>query len=618
MQTRSYGMWDSPITEELVVRGAIRPGNIVLDGEYIYWNELRPEESGRSVICRAGVDGERQDLTPQPYNVRTRVHEYGGGAFTVHNGVIYFVNFADQRLYCQHGDTVEPLTAEGTRFADLHVTAHGIVAIAEVDGDAEPENFLALVNPDDGAITRLAEGHDFYASPDVSGDRIAWLTWDHPDLPWNATTLWAATLSPDGLSDVQAVTDGNDESVFQPQWGPDGKLYFVSDRNEWWNFYVWDDEITSQVLGMDAEFALPQWVFRMSTWGWSGSDIICTYTQHGHWYLARLSTETGELTRIELDHNDYDQVRANDQFAAFFAAAPNESARLIRLDLKTGEETVIRKSSTATVDDGYISVAQAVSFPSTDGRTAHAFYYPPKNKDFQGPSDESPPLIVKSHGGPTAATSGSFSLKIQYWTSRGFAVLDVNYGGSTGYGRSYRNLLDNSWGIVDVEDCAKGAEYLVAKGLADPQKLAITGGSAGGFTTLACLTFTDTFCVGASHYGVSDLEALARDTHKFESRYLDRLVGPYPERKDIYEARSPVRHVDQLSCPVIFFQGLEDKIVPPNQAEAMVDALREKGIQVECITYEGEQHGFRQAANIKDCLRRELAFYRDVFDLCGV
>jgi dipeptidyl aminopeptidase/acylaminoacyl peptidase len=390
-------------------------------------------------------------------------------------------------------------------------------------------------------------------------------------------------------------------------------LYFVSDREEWWNFYVWDGSTIHRILAMEAEFAVPQWVFRMSTWDFWEDKIIAAYTQNGQWFLCKIDPAEGSLTLIEMRHNVYARIRTAGKYAVYFAASPAEPVTLCRLDLTSREETVLRKFSSVSVDPGYISPARPVSYPSAGGRTAHGFYYPPKNKDYAAPPGELPPLIVMSHGGPTSSTGGNLSLKKQYWTSRGFAVLDVNYGGSTGYGRSYRDLLLDNWGIVDVEDCSKGAEYLVKEGLADPEKLAVTGGSAGGFTTLACLAFTDTFAAGASHYGVSDLEALARDTHKFESRYLDRLIGPYPERKDLYQSRSPINHVDRLNCPVIFFQGLEDKIVPPNQAEIMVQALRKKGIPVEYVTYPEEQHGFRKSENIKDTLRKELAFYRRTF-----
>jgi dipeptidyl aminopeptidase/acylaminoacyl peptidase len=615
MKIRSYGMWESPVTEDLVVQGAVRPGNIVLDDEDVYWSEARPEEGGRTVICRALGNGNWKDVTPEPYNVRTRVHEYGGGAFTVHTGVIYFVNFTDQCIYKQRGDTITALTPPGIRFADLHVTPYGLVTVAEREQNGAVENFLALVDLANGSVSSLAEGHDFFASPVIQEDRIAWLTWDHPDMPWNATELWTAKLSAEGLTGITKVAGGGEESIFQPQWSPDKKLYFVSDRGGWWNFYVRDGSDTWHVLPMEAEFAVPQWVFRMSTWDWRGKDIITAYAQNGQWYLAKLQPESGDLDLLEMKHNVYTQIRTVDDSAFYLAASPSEPIKLYRLDLDTREEKIIRSFSDVSVDPGYVSAAQPVSYPSGNGRTAHGFYYPPKNRDFQPPPDELPPLIVKSHGGPTAATTGSFNLKIQYWTTRGFAVLDVNYGGSTGYGKAYRDLLLGNWGIVDVDDCAKGAEYLVNQGLVDPGKLAVTGGSAGGFTTLACLAFKDTFTVGASHYGVSDLETLARDTHKFESRYLDRLVGPYPGRKDLYQQRSPIHHVDRLNSPVIFFQGLEDMIVPPSQAETMAEALKKKGIKVEYITYEGEQHGFRQSVNIKDSLKRELSFYRQVFSL---
>ncbi len=619
METRKYGTWSSPITADMVVAGTVGLGNICLDGRDLYWVEGRPEEGGRNVVVRWD-NGKHVDITPAPFNARTRVHEYGGGAFTVAAGVVYFTNFSDQRIYRQPAADAapEPLTAAGTRFADLHVTDHGLVAIGERHRDkAEPENFLALIDLETGDVRTLASGHDFYASPAISpgGERIAWLTWDHPNMPWDGTELWTAALSRDGTTTPEKVAGGAEISVFQPQWSPDGELHYVADNSGWWNLYRLGRDGPECELPRAAEFGLPQWVFRMSTWAFAEDDILCTCTAAGNSTITLISAETGTCTDLNLPYTGYSQIRACDKFGVFVAASATEPAAIVKLDLATYEIEVLRRSADPKVTPEYVSAARPLSFPSADGRTAHAYYYAPKNADFQAPPDTVPPLIVKSHGGPTAATSGAFKLKTQYWTSRGFAVLDVNYGGSTGYGRAYRQLLRGRWGIVDVDDCCAGAEYLVRQGLADPERLAITGGSAGGFTTMAALAFRDVFKAGASYYGVSDLEALARDTHKFESRYLDSVVGPYPERRDLYVERSPIHATDRLSCPIIFFQGAEDKIVPPNQAEMMVASLQKKGIHVEYVLYDGEQHGFRKSENIVDALKQELAFYRKVFDL---
>ncbi len=416
------------------------------------------------------------------------------------------------------------------------------------------------------------------------------------------------------------MAGGPDESVFQPEWSPDGTLHFVSDRTGWWNLYRLDEDRVEPLCAREAEFGVPQWGFGMSTYAFlSPGHIICSYEERGSSRLALLDTETGELEEIETPYSDH-RSRATGEAAdgtagrvVFCAGSPTEPASVVSLDPSTGGHEVLRRSGEDEVDPGYLSVPEPVEFPTEDGLTAHAFFYPPTNRDYAAPGDELPPLLVMSHGGPTAATSPALDLEVQYWTSRGIAVLDVNYGGSTGYGREYRRRLEGRWGVVDVDDCANGALHLAGRGLVDGERLMITGGSAGGYTTLCALAFRDDFAAGASHFGVSDVEALARETHKFESRYLDRLIGPYPERADLYRERSPIHYTDRLSCPVIFFQGLEDEVVPPNQAETMFEALKEKGLPVAYVPFEGEQHGFRRAENIKRALDGELYFYSRVF-----
>ena len=391
-------------------------------------------------------------------------------------------------------------------------------------------------------------------------------------------------------------------------------LYFSSDRDNWWNLYRYHQEKIESIYPMAAEFSYPHWVFGLSTYTFVNAEkIICTYTQNGRWYLAEIDLKTHKLISIETPFSNITSLISNGEIALFIGSSPTTSSAVISLDLETKDWTVLKQSSELNLDARYLSVPEAIDFPTENGLTAHAWYYPPKNPDYQAPETDLPPLLVKSHGGPTAAAGNSLSLKIQYWTSRGFAYLDVNYGGSTGYGRAYRQRLDHQWGIVDVDDCVNGAKFLVQEGKADPNKLAISGGSAGGYTTLAALTFRQTFKAGASHYGVSDLEALATDTHKFEARYLDRLIGPYPEDQATYKTRSPINYTDQLACPVVFFQGLEDKVVPPNQAEMMVEALKQKGLPVAYVPFAEEQHGFRIAANIKRALEGELYFYSQIF-----
>jgi dipeptidyl aminopeptidase/acylaminoacyl peptidase len=623
-QIAPYGSWKSPITSDLIVSETIGLGPVNLDGEDIYWIEMRPKEGGRNVLVRRTKDGKTSDITPSPFNVRTRVHEYGGGSFIVVNGTIYFSNFADQRLYRQTLDSEpQPLTSDAEfRYADSVIDQERdrIICVREdhTGGTHEPENTLVSINLKNGEdVQILAKGADFYSSPRLSPDKshLAWLTWNHPNLPWDGTELWVAEFKTDGsLAEPQRVAGGVDESIFQPEWSPDGILYFVSDRTGWWNFYRWRGGIIESLCEMEAEFGLPQWVFGMSTYGFESAErLICTYTQNGLWYLASLDTATKQLQPIETPYTEISSLKTAAGRVVFSGASPTESTSIVEIDLSTGQTQVLRRSSEMKIDAGYISIPQSIEFPTENGLTAYAFFYPPQNRDYTAPDGEKPPVLVKSHGGPTSATSTQMNLRIQYWTSRGFAFLDVNYGGSTGYGRKYHQRLDGQWGIVDVDDCVNGARYLAERGLVDGNRMAIAGGSAGGYTTLCALTFRDVFKAGASYYGVSDLEALAKDTHKFEARYLDRLIGPYPERQDIYKERSPIHFTDKLSCPVIFFQGLEDKVVPPNQAEMMVEALKAKGLPVAYVPFEGEQHGFRRAENIKRAIDGEFYFYSQVF-----
>ncbi|MEM6501199.1 MAG: S9 family peptidase [Cyanobacteria bacterium P01_C01_bin.89] len=618
-----YGSWKSPVTSDAIVSGSVGLGGAMRDGDYLYWSEARPSEKGRTTVVRRAADGTVADVVPQPFNVRTRAHEYGGGAWAVFDGVVYFANFADQRLYRQQvGGEPEPLTPEGDRrFADIRLdqARNRLICACEdhtVEGEAKA--YIAAISLDGSqTVAVLAEGSDFHTSPTLSpdGSQLAWITWQHPHLPWDETQLWLADVTDDGsLANARQIAGAAEESILQPQRSPSGQLYFVSDSTDWWNIYRWNaDGEPTALCSMDAEFGLPQWVFGMSTYGFaSGDRAICAYTQEGLWTLASLDLTDSKLTPFDLPYSTLSGIFVDNICALFIGGSATAPSELVYFDFDTCKAESLKRSTELAIAEGYLSAPESIEFPTTEG-TAYGLLYRPKNQDFEAPTDEKPPLKVKIHGGPTAQTSSSLSLGIQYWTSRGFAVLDVNYGGSTGYGRKYRRRLDFSWGIVDVDDCVNGAQYLVDQGIVDGDRLTIEGGSAGGYTTLAALTFKDTFKAGASRYGVSELEALARDTHKFESRYLDRLIGPYPEKKDVYEERSPLHAVDQLNCPVIFFQGLEDKIVPPNQAEMMVDALKTKGIPVAYVAFEGEQHGFRQSENIKRSLDGEFYFYSRIF-----
>lgn len=622
-QVAPYGAWASPITIELLTAKTIGLAGLQLDGNDLYWIESRATEAGRNVLVRRAPDGLIADVTPPPFNVRTRVHEYGGGAALVADGVIYFSHFPDQRLYrVLPGGEPTPLTAEeALRYADavLDRSRHRLICVCEdhtVPGQ-EARNYLATVDLTNGLVQPLVTGHDFFAAPRLSpdGSQLAWLTWDHPQMPWDGTELWVAAVHADGtLGPAQLVAGGREESVLQPEWSPEGELYFISDRTGWWNLYRRRGGEIEPLHSLAAEFGNAPWVFGLSSYAFeSAQRLVCSFIQDGRGRLALLDTGTLAFEPLELPYTEFYSLRAAPGAVFFIAGSPTESWGLIQLELATRQLTVVRHGTELTLDPACVSLPQALEFPTTGGATAHAFFYPPRNADFVAPPGERPPLLVFSHGGPTGATSAVLAPRIQYWTSRGFAVLDVDYGGSTGYGRAYRERLKGQWGLVDVDDCINAARYVVAQGWADGARTAIRGGSAGGYTTLCALTFHDFFKAGCSLFGIGDLEALARDTHKFESRYLDGMVGPYPAQRDLYLARSPIHHVDRLNCPLLLLQGADDQVVPPNQAEMMAAAVRAKGLPVACLLFEGEGHGFRRAETIKRALEAELYFYGRVF-----
>ncbi|HWS54255.1 MAG TPA: prolyl oligopeptidase family serine peptidase [Pyrinomonadaceae bacterium] len=623
-----YGSWKSPITSDLIVSATVGLSQSALDGRDVYWVELRPSEGGRYCVVRRAAGGPNEDVTPAGFNSRTGVHEYGGGDFVASRGVVYFSNFADQRVYRQErGSAPRPITPEGAfRYGDACVDERRglLFAVREDHGEAGREAVNTIVSlgldgaANDGGGRVLVAGGDFYSSPRLSpdGSRLAWLTWNHPNMPWDGTELWVGELDEGGgLHGASRVAGGASESIFQPEWSPSGALHFVSDRSNWWNLYrLGGGGAAEPLYEAEAEFGLPQWFFRMSTYGFASEDeIVCAYTERGMWRLGVLDARSRRLEEVETPYTDIFYVAASPGRAVFIGGSPTERPAVVELDLRARALNVLRRSSGPAIEAGYLSEPRPVEFPTEGGLTAHAFFYAPRNRDFRAPEGERPPLLVMCHGGPTAAAMTALSLKTQYWTTRGIAVLDVNYGGSTGHGREYRQRLNGNWGVVDVDDCVNGARHMAERGEADPERCVITGGSAGGYTVLSALTFRDLFKAGASHYGVSDLTVLVTDTHKFESRYLDRLIGPFPERADLYRDRSPINFTDRLDCPVIFFQGLEDRVVPPNQAELMVEALRRKRLPVAYVAFPGEQHGFRQAANIKRALDGELYFYSRVF-----
>jgi dipeptidyl aminopeptidase/acylaminoacyl peptidase len=618
-----YGSWKSPITAEMVGGGEIGLEQIRIDGGDIYWIERRAQEGGRKVIVRRAANGETTDVTPAGFNARTRVHEYGGGDYAVADQTIIFSNFSDQRLYLQPvGAQPRSLTpSESRRYADGVVDRRRNLYYTvreDHSGHGEAVNTVVVLDLDGSdSGTVVLSGNDFYASPRLSpdGSQLAWLSWDHPNMPWDGSELWRGQLNGDGsVGERQRVAGGENESICQPQWSADGTLYFISDRTGWWNLNRFFENNVESLCPMEAEFGQPQWVFGGALYGFlSDGQIVCSYSKNGSDRLATLDPTSKILRDIDIPYSTISQVHVAGERVLFIGASDTETSAVVMLDPSTREFQVLRRSRATAVDAGYLSKAEAIEFPTEQGLTAHGYFYAPKNCDYAAPQKDKPALLVMSHGGPTSSSSASLKYSIQYWTSRGIAVLDVNYGGSSGYGRAYRERLNGCWGIVDVDDCVNGARHLVERGDVDGRRLAIRGASAGGYTTLCALTFRDVFKAGASHYGISDLEALATDTHKFESRYLDRLIGPYPQRRDLYVARSPIHFTDQLNCPMIIFQGLEDKVVPPNQAEKMVDAVRAKKLPVAYLTFTGEQHGFRKAENIKRVLEAELHFYSKLF-----
>jgi dipeptidyl aminopeptidase/acylaminoacyl peptidase len=594
-QTAPYGSWSSPITAETIARGSVTLGSPEVAANAVWWIEGRPAEGGRQVIVRAELDGsDRRDAIGEGFSARTRVHEYGGGAFAVVNGDVVFSNDADGRVY--RGEeplTPEPSKPRGLRYADF---SDGIVCVREShEGAGEAVNEIVAIR--DGEVHVLATGHDFYAAPRISpdGTQLVFLTWDHPRMPWDGTELWVANV--DG-SDAQKIAGDEGEAVMQPRWDARGRLHWISDRSNWWNLYREGEPL----YPAEAEFGMPMWVFGQSSYVFlDDGRIACTWSSRAFPHLGVLAAGLmQELHPERLPTLRAARIRTDGRRLVYVGASPTLGPAVVVLD---GDDETVVAHSGDDPDPRHLSEPRAIDFES-HGRTSHALYYPPRNDDFEAPEGERPPLIVMSHGGPTAQTEPALSLGIQFWTSRGFAVVDVNYGGSTGYGRGYRELLRGQWGVVDLQDCTQAALHLAREGEVDDKRLAITGGSAGGYTTLCALVFTDSFHVGASYYGVADVEALSQDTHKFESRYEQALIPP-----DKMRERSPIHYVDQISAPVIVFQGLDDPVVPPEQAELIVAALKERGIEHEYHAYEGESHGFRKAETIIDALESELRFY---------
>jgi dipeptidyl aminopeptidase/acylaminoacyl peptidase len=629
MTTKPYGSWPSPIDAATSIAGGIGLSNPVVDGNNTYWLESRPAEKGRVTLMRADEAGAETELTPAPLSVRTRVHEYGGGAYAVRDGIVLFSNDADARMYKiepgQNGaQAITPVVADrALRYAAFEIdpARRRVIAVREDHRAAgEAVNTLVSISLDHGDDegVRFAGGHDFIGpvALNPSGTRAAWIAWDHPNMPWDDTLLYVAELDDRGFPIAPVIIAGGpQEAATLPLWADDETLIFVSDPSGFWNLYRYrtNDGSVHRLFESVAEYTYPQWKFGMTYFTIvDPKTIVAASTRLATWSLERIDIETGEITPIPCDYTDMGGVSGGNGTAIFVGGSPTRPAEIARYDLRSDTVTTVKRSKSAP-DARYISVPEAIEFPTEGGLTCHAFYYPPVNADVSGPEGERPPLIVLSHGGPTGSTDTALDMQLQYWTSRGFAVVDVNYGGSSGYGRAYRERLRDQWGVVDVDDCVNAAKFLIERGDVDADRITIRGWSASGYTTLAALTFRDFFKAGASHFGISELGIMATETHKFESRYLDRLVGPYPAAKAIYDARSPINFVERLSCPLILFQGLEDKVVPPNQAEMMYDAVKAKGIPVAYVPFEGEQHGFRQKENIIRSIEGELYFLSRVF-----
>jgi dipeptidyl aminopeptidase/acylaminoacyl peptidase len=615
-----YGTWASPISAESLAKGAIGVSDLRTEGGRMFWLENRPDQAGRMVVMTGDAAGARE-LTPEGFSVRTRVHEYGGAAYVVVGETLYFSNFTDQRLYAQRlSEAPVALTPPGYRYADAVAASGGeLISVREDHTDpADVRNAIVALSSEPGDAGRVLFGDsDFVAYPRLSADgsRLAWMAWDHPNMPWDDTRLYVADLGPDGLTNIEIVAGGGAESVMEPSWRPDGALYFMSDRSGFWNLYVRRDGETRAILAKDAEFAGPLWGLGQSNYVLlPDGRIVASYGDAGGDHLVVIDQATGAAREIALPFTVFGALHILDgRTVAMAAASGVQTGAVVTVDIETGAASVIRRPSPAELDPRNISRAEAITFPSAGGLSVHALYYPPTNGDFTAPAGEKPPLIVQVHGGPTGGASSSLSLANQFWTSRGFAIVDVDYGGSAGYGRAYRQRLNGKWGVVDVEDVIAAVKFLAVQGRVDPDRVAIHGGSAGGFTVLAALSQSDVFGAGASFYGVADLGALARDTHKFESRYLDNLVGPYPAAKAVYDERSPLNHLEGFSSPLIIFQGSEDPIVPPNQAHMILDALRKRQQPVAYLEFAGESHGFRRAENLIASKEAELYFYGRVF-----
>jgi dipeptidyl aminopeptidase/acylaminoacyl peptidase len=625
---KPYASWPSDLSPQILANKGKRYGHLALSEGRFYWLEVRASEKGRGVLMCSDNGAKAFEVLPDSISVRTKVHEYGGADYLVVGSKVFFSNAKDNNLYCFDGSLTaltEQAERSESRYADFcfEPLSNRLIAVRERHKSGQVHNDLVSICVATKTLDVLHSGFDFYSYPRVSqaGHRLCWTCWNQPDMPWDNAELWLADYHHNGTVDaVHKVSGGNNCAIFQPTWGQDGVLHYISDSSGWSNIYNHRDGILNALTPIDRDFSVPQWIFGLATFVINNDNsLYALLFESGQQQLCHIDTSNGHIEPIDLPFKHFEGALLADQnYLYFCAASPESEAAMYRYNIKLNKTELLSGKAEFPLSKENISVAESIEFESVNGRRCYAFYYPPKNQHYQGLANTLPPLIVMSHGGPTAFSDNSLDSGIQFWTNRGFAVVDVNYAGSTGYGRKYREQLNGQWGISDVEDCVAAAQYLVSQNLVDKASLLIRGGSAGGYTTLCALTFSDVFAAGMSRYGVADLESLATDSHKFEARYLDKLVGEYPQQKATYQARSPIHHTDKLSCPILLLQGADDKVVPPNQAEMMAKALDVKKIPYAYLLFEGEGHGFRQAETIIKAFNAELSFYRQILKVESV
>ncbi len=612
------GHWPTPITTEWITQGSIGFGEMQSDGSALYWTEIRPTEKGKAVLMKKDELG---NIAPvdEKWSVRTRVHEYGGAAFSAALGVVYFSNDQDKSYYRvdREGKLCKLCGDKNFRFADGSITQDGksIYLVCEEHTEEKlPQNYLVHLDAE-GNRKVVSSGHDFYSSPRLSpdGKKLAFIAWDFPNMPWDGSLLYLLDLAEGSLT---LLAGGSEESICQVQWSKEGDLYFCSDRTGFLNLYCLRAEEEKALYPMEAEFGIPAWVFGKPTYAFAsyqGHEVLsCICCEKGIDRLVLIDRENQRIKELGLPFTALSNLCAIESKLYFFGASPLEPVALVEFDLETNKTKIICQAVKRHLDKEWISLPELIEYPSLNDKASYGFFYPPKNPHHQIAAGSSPPLIVRCHGGPNARYPLAFSSEILFWTSRGFAFLDLNYGGSSGYGREYLKRLDGNWGILDVEDAISAAQQLKAQNKIDPKNCFIRGGSSGGYTALCSLAHDHTFAGATSYFGVSDLEMLYRDSHKFELHYTDRLVAPYPEGIEVIRARSPIYQIDRITSPVLLLQGDEDKIVLPNQSEKIYEALKERGIPAKYLLFKGEGHGFRSAENISAALEAELQFYRDL------